>query len=291
MLHFDGFLVYYRKSLLILEFTLNRMTMKRILIFLLLLTFCGISHAQNQLLKRMQKKIENRIENKVESKILEKTDNSVDKVLDAPFNTRISKAKVSVEDLPSSYHFSWKYDVQIQTPKGKAMTMTYFLQPKATYQGMVLGDLKNDMFMIVDFEKQLMLSFMEVGGSKMAQTTNLALDDEDSANDSVDDFQTSSLPDQIIAGYKCKGMQLKNNDYLIKYYFTNDVPISLNGMNQNKKDEKLAKVINGINSKDPGLMMKMDMTDLKDKKNNVIMECKSLSKVDKTIFKKDYTFM
>ncbi len=253
-----------------------------------LILFCANSNAQNQLLKRMQKKITDKVENKV----IRKTENSVDKALDAPFNIPTkSAAKTSINDLPASYNFGWKYEVQIQTQNNKPMNMTYFLQPNASYQGMLLGDIKSDMFMIMDFDRQLMLTLMEAGGSKMGQIMNIPKNDGESADENFGDYQTSPLPDQMIAGYKCKGMQLKNKDYLIKYYFTNDVPLNLYGMNRDKKDQKLAEVINGINSKDPGLMMKMDMTDLKNKKNNMVMECKSLVKSQKTISKKDYKFM
>lgn len=268
------------------------MIMKRLLIFVFLWMFCANSSAQNQLWKRMQKKIENKIENKVESKMTQKADRSLDKVLDTPFNTtRQSSTKASSNDLPANYDFSWKYEVQIQTQNSKPMNMTYFLQPNAAYQGMVLGDIKSDMFMIMDFDRELMISLFDAGGSKMGQIMNIPKDDGESADGSLSDYEISTLPDQVIAGYKCKGMQLKNKEYLIKYYFTDDIPVTLNGMNRDKKDAKLAKVINGINSKDPGLMMKMDLTDLKNKKNNMVMECKSVTKSQKSISKNDYKFL
>ncbi len=236
----------------------------------------------------MQKKIEQKIENKV----IQKTDNSVDKVLEAPINIQTqSGSKASLNSLPATYDFSYKYDMQIQTEKNKPLMMTYFLQPNASYQGMVLEDAKSDMFIIMDFDREMMLTLMEAGGSKIGQSMSLPKNDSSDADNNLDVYEMSSLPDQVIAGYKCKGMQMKNKEYLIKYYFTNDVPLTLNGMNRDKKETKLAKIIYGINSKDPGLMMKMDMTDLKDKKNNVVMECKSLSKSAKIISRKDYKFM
>lgn len=262
--------------------------MKKLLILMFILMFAVNSQAQNQLLKRMQKKIENKVENKV----TQKADNSVDKALDAPFKTPLqSSSKVSINDVPASYNFSYKYDVEIQSQNNKPMLMTYFLEPNSGYQGMVLGDMKSDMFMIMDFDRKLIINLFDAAGSKMGQLMAIPKDDGGSADDELGDYQTSALPDLVIAGYKCKGILLKNKEYLIKYYFTNDVPVTLNGMNRDKKDANLAKVINGINSKDPGLMMKMDMTDLRNKKNSVVMECKSLAKSQKTISTKDYKFM
>ena len=287
MLQFDEFVGYCGKSLLNLKITLNNIVMRSLLILIFLILFCSNSSAQNQLLKRMQKKIEDKVENK----IMQKTDKSVDKALDAPFAMPNTASKTSVEGLPSSYNFSWKYDVQIQSQNDQPLMMTYFLQPNASYQGMVLGDIKSDMFVIMDFEREMLLTLMEAGGSKMAQAMSFPKNAEESADENLGDYEISSLLDLVIAGYKCRGMQMKNKEYIIKYYFTNDVPLTLNGMNRDKKDAKLTKIINGINSKDSGLMMKMDMTDLKNKKHNIVMECKSLTRSQKTILKKDYKFM
>ena len=264
------------------------MTMKKLFITLILILFCANTNAQNPLLRKMQQKLEKKIENKV----LQKTDKAVDKALDAPFNMPTQSAsKNTVKDLPAEYNFSWKYDVEMQAQKGKSMMMTYFLQPNANYQGMVMGDIKSDMFIVMDFDKEMMLTLMEAGGSKMGQAMSMPKEDFEAAEEKLGDYEITSLPNQVIAGYNCKGLQMKNKEYLIKYYFTNDVPLTLNGMNKGKESGKLAKILNGINVKDPGLMMKMDMTDLKDKKNNMTMECKSLAKSAKTISRKDYKFM
>lgn len=288
MLHFDEFLVYCGKSLLNLKLTLNELMMKKLNIILFLILFSANINAQNPFLKKMQQRLESKIENKV----LQKTDKTVDKALDAPFNTSTqSTSKSSVKDLPAEYKFSWKYDIEMMTQKSKPMMMTYFLQPNANYQGMVMGDIKSDMFMVMDFDKEMMLTLMEAGGSKMGQAMSMPKEDFADAEEQLGDYEITSLPNQVIAGYNCKGLQMKNKEYLIKYYFTNDVPLTLNGMNKGKENAKLAKILNGINVKDPGLMMKMDMTDLKNKKNSMTMECKSLAKSAKIISRKDYKFM
>ena len=262
--------------------------MKNLILSLIFMVFSTNSNAQNPLLKKMQQRLEKKIENKV----LQKTDKTVNKALDAPFNMPTqSDAKYSVKDLPAAYNFSWKYDVEMQTKKGKSITITYFLEPNASYQGMVMGDIKSDMFMVMDFDKEMMLTLMEAGGSKIGQAMNMPKEDFADAEEKLGDYEITPLPNQVIAGYNCKGLQMKNKDYLIKYYFTNDVPLTLNGMNKGKEDAKLAKILNGINVKDPGLMMKMDMTDLRDKKNNMIMECKSVVKSAKIISRADYKFM
>ena len=84
---------------------------------------------------------------------------------------------------------------------------------------------------------------------------------------------------------------MKNKEYWIKYYFTNDVPLTLHNVSKGNENAKLTKILKGIDVKDRGLMMKMDMTDLKDQKNNMIMECKSLVKSEKIISRADYKFM
>lgn len=287
-LQFDDFVSYCGISLLNLKRTLNEKVMKRLLILVLLILFCVNTYAQNPLLKRLQKKIESKVENK----LLQKTDKTVDKALEAPFNgPKPLSTNLSSADLPASYNFSWKYDVQIQSQNNKPVNITYFLEPNSSYQGAVLGDIESEMFMIMDFGRYLIINLFDGDGSRIGQIIEMPNVEEDSKGESFGDYEISALPDQVIAGYKCRGMQLKNTEYLIKYYFTNDVPLTLNAMNRDKKDGKLAKVLNGINSKDPGLMMKMDLTDLKNKKNNMVMECINLSKAQKSISKKDYKFM
>ena len=292
MLQFVDFFVYCGNSLLNLKLTLKEMMMKKLLILIFLIIFSATTNAQNPLLKRLQKKIENRLENKVESKVMQKTDQSVDKVLEGQFESLAKpSSKISAEALPAKYSFSYEYETEIQSQNNKPVSMTYFLQPNASYQGMAVGDIKSDMFMVMDFDKELMVSFMNMSGTKMAQTISFANTNDSAEEAALSDYQTSALPDLIIAGYNCKGLQLKNKDYLIKYYFTNEVPVSLNGMGRDKKSAAFNKIINGISTKDPGLMMKMDLTDLKNKKNNMVMLCKSLKKTTKEISKNDYKFM
>lgn len=261
--------------------------MKKLLFILFLVFINAETNAQIPIFKKMR----TAIENKVENKIMQKTDKSVDKVLEAPFNIPTATSKVSSDVLPTTYVFSWKYDVEVQSQNNKPMTMTYFLQPNSDYQGMLLGDIKSDMFMIMDFQKMIMINLFDAAGSKMGQIMNIPKEDLEATEGEIGDYITTSLPDRTISGYKCKGILLKNNEYLIKYYFTNDVPVTLNGMNRDKKDSKVAKVINGINSKDPGLMMRMELTDLKNKKNSMVMECKNLEEFSKMISKADYKFM
>ncbi|MGV8994918.1 MAG: hypothetical protein ACOH1O_12525 [Flavobacterium sp.] len=117
--------------------------MKKLLFILFLVFINAETNAQIPIFKKMR----TAIENKVENKIMQKTDKSVDKALEAPFNIPTAASKVSSDVLPATYVFSWKYDVEVQSQNNKPMTMTYFLQPNSDYQGMLLGDIKSDMFM------------------------------------------------------------------------------------------------------------------------------------------------
>ena len=111
------------------------------------------------------------------------------------------------------------------------------------------------------------------------------------AKDASDQFNFQSLPEKTINGYLCKGVKATNDGYEMIMYFTDEAEISFDDIYKNNNTKIPAQLKDYFNPDDKILMISMDMTDLKNKKNNAQIECVGLEEVNKTIRKSDYKFM
>src|SRR5699024_7769346 len=97
--------------------------------------------------KKTQDKVENVIVDKTSDKAAEITAKKMDQALSADFNFYgKGDKKKDVSDLPESYAFEWKYQVQIkqENPDSKgAMVLDYYLAPDQTYFGFTMEQLSS----------------------------------------------------------------------------------------------------------------------------------------------------
>lgn len=255
------------------------------LLFLLFL----IPESKAQFLKKLQKRVEKKVENvivdKTSNKAAEKTSNSMDKVFDI---STIQKEKVNPATIAGSYNFTWKYSLKITSREGE-MGFDYYLKPDAPYFGFSAAAMEN-MFTVMDNTNKVSVIFMQSEGNNIGMATKLPEDFDASENDDQK-FKFETLPNKVINGFNCKGVKSYNSTYEMIMYFTNETEVGFNDMFKSSKAKIPAELKNYFNEKDKMLVIFMESKNLKNKKENVKMECVGLEKTQKTIKKADYKFM
>ena len=257
----------------------------------LLLVFNNVLEAQ--ILKKLQKKVQDKIEQKASDKEEEETKNSKDKVLDANVMAMAyGKNKVDPALVPDSYSFSWKYSLEIQSEKEKAMIMDYFLEPNAEYFGFKMGE-SGEMFMVIDSRNKLMITAFEQEKEKVAMASKMPdYSEMTSKENESDGFSYRSLPNKIIMGYNCKGIEATSADFVMVFYYTNEAKVSFSDMFRSQQRQKTPNVLKRyFKTGDRPLMMTMSMKDLKDKGKITTMKWVVLEKNSREFLKSDYKFM
>lgn len=257
--------------------------------FVLFITAGQNANAQflDRLSKKVEKKVEDKIINKTTNKAEKETGNVMDKILE-PGSGEKKNAKTKTESnqnvsvatksasYQSSYDFSYQYQLTMKTSQGN-MIMDYFIQPKKEYLGARMSMSGMEQFMI--FENENINTFIEMNGMKIAQSIN-SMDFGKDLDVDKNDYKVSEIPGKTILGYKCKGMKMENNEYEFKVYYTNDAPFGFT--NFSNSNQMIPSQFKGLVN-DNSLMMLMQMTDKKNKKNNAEMEC-TLAKENKFTF-------
>ena len=257
----------------------------------LLLVFNNVLEAQ--ILKKLQKKVQDKIEQKASDKEEEETKNSKDKALDANVMAMAyGKNKVDPALVPDSYSFSWKYSLEIQSENEKAMIMDYFLEPNAEYFGFKMGE-SGEMFMVIDSRNKLMITAFEQEKEKVAMASKMPdYSEMTSKENESDGFSYRSLPNKIIMGYNCKGIEATSTDFVMVFYYTNEAKVSFSDMFRSQQKQKTPDVLKRyFKTGDRPLMMTMSMKDLKDKGKITKMKCIILEKNSREFLKSDYKFM
>lgn len=256
----------------------------------LLIGFSG----QAQFLKKLKDKVEQKVEHRVTENISNKAANEADKSLNKMWEKNLKNSpipmganKVDISEVPSTYSFDWTYQMQIQTGEGN-MDMTYLLKEDAHYFGINMKEAR-DMFMVMDQENNLSVMYFNSEDNKFLtatkfDTSDLAEEDEDYYKD----YTIEEIEGKTILGYACKGFQAENEEHKMKFYITNEAPVSFTNIQQTK-DSKVPKGFNADWLKEgKGLMMEMQMEDKKDAKKNAKMICTSLEQKSTTLNKSDY---
>ena len=257
----------------------------------LLLVFNNVLEAQ--ILKKLQKKVQDKVEQKASDKAEEGTENSMEKALDAnAMAMAYGKNKVDPSLVPDSYSFSWKYSLEIQSEKEKAMIMDYFLEPNAEYFGFKMGE-SGEMFMVIDSRNKLMITAFEQEKEKVAMASKMPdYSEMTSKENESDGFSYRSLPNKIIMGYNCKGIEATSTDFVMVFYYTNEAKVSFSDMFRSQQKQKTPNVLKRyFKTGDRPLMMTMSMKDLKDKGKVTTMKCVVLEKNSREFLKSDYRFM
>lgn len=201
-----------------------------------------------------------------------------------------SKNKVDVSKIPDQYAFSWKYTMQITTDKGKNFETDYFLHPNAGYYGANMKEKKkNQMFMVMDTKRKIMISTFGDGDKKNAMASNLP-DYSKLANENSTKFTYKSVPGKEILGYKCKGMQAVNDKMTVTFYYTTSAKVSFAEMFQMGKNNTPDVFKGYFKSGEKPLSLEVIYTDLA-KNKTTTMKCIALEKEAYTFKKADYKFM
>ncbi|MGH2664502.1 hypothetical protein [Flavobacterium sp.] len=203
----------------------------------------------------------------------------------------MSKNKVDASQIPAKYSFSWKYSMEMKSAAGKSMIIDYFLEPNSAYYGANMNKTGSNMFMIMDTKNKLMVTSFEKGSKKTAMASKIP-DYSAAANSSNTKYTYKSLPNKVIMGFNCKGIQATSSTSTMVFYYTNEAKVSFAEMFKSQQDQSLSNALKGFFK--PGekpLMMSMEFKDLKDKSKNVSMTCVALEKKAFTFNKSDYQFM
>lgn len=106
------------------------------------------------------------------------------------------------------------------------------------------------------------------------------------------EFSYKTLPDKILMGYNCKGIEVTNNDFVIVFYYTKEAKVSFDQMFKSQQNQKTPDAFKKyFKAGDNPLMMRMIIRDLKNKGRITTMECVALEKNAYSFIKSDYKFM
>jgi hypothetical protein len=136
-----------------------------------------------------------------------------------------------------------------------------------------------------------MVSCFDKGAKKMAMASKIP-DYTTTGNTKGSKYTYKTLPNKIILGYNCRGIQATNDTSTMIFYYTNDAKISFGDMFKSQQDQSMSKAfLNFFKPEERPLMMSMEFTDLKNKAKKMSMTCVGLDKKAFTFNKSDYQFM
>lgn len=253
----------------------------------------------NSLQAQIWKQVQNAAQQQVLNKASQKGQKEMDKGVSQNANAEdailgYTKNKVDATAVPDSYAFSWKYIMEIKSDEGKAMTAEYFLEPSASYFGFNMGQgQEQSMFMIMDNKNKLTVTCFGNGKEKMASASKMSdYSEMVKKENEKSKFTYKTLPDKIFLGYKCKGIEATNAEYIMVFYFTTEAKVSFGDMFKNQNNQKMPDAFsNYFKPDDKPLVMDMTMKDLKNKGKTTTMKCISLDENSYVFNKSDYKFM
>jgi hypothetical protein len=262
----------------------------------------------DKLTKRAQKSVERTILNKTDREVSKTTEETIDGVIkgdnekNAEDDNEIVERKGmnifggGLEDIPDAYTFQYEIDMKITSNKDQS-TLKYYVQPNASYFGNAMPDDNNKNVIVYDMENQAMVSFMESDGRKMAMKMRMPLDEkmqemiekgQSGEENNVENMNITPIAGKTILGYKCKGYLVKQDEGTSKIYITNETPVSFMGMMASmQKSKNMADIPFDENT----MVMEMEYTSNKHKKDNMHMICTKIEEQAFTIRKADYRGM
>ncbi|RFN57684.1 DUF4412 domain-containing protein [Marixanthomonas ophiurae] len=287
------------------------------------IAICGTSNAQffKKLKKRAENAVERTVLNKTDREVSKETDKTIDGVIKGDGKKEKTKSKEltdeekakaekramsifggGMEGIPDTYKFQYVMDMKMTSThkKKEEMTLQYFIEPNASYFGNAIPNEKSNSVIVYDLENQAMVTFMDNNGQKMAMKMRIPLEEkmqemiektQKGENKAANTANITPLPSKTILGYNCKGYLVKQDEGTSKIYITDEAPVSFVGMFANlekmQKNMNTATIPFGKNS----LMMEMEYTSNKRKRDNVHMICTALKEKPFTINKAEYSGM
>ena len=251
--------------------------------------------SEAQFFKKLGNKISEAAEKTVTRKSADKTSEEVSKGMDGIFSGMEKKGDNKISAPDHFYSFDYHYKMKMTTDEHN-MKMDYFFKPGRDYAGMAMNQNGMKMFMVFDYNKEAMYSFISGKTGKMYTSTSLDLDTEnDWANDQYNksDYKVTNLPNKTILGYYCKGKQIENDQWKFTMYYTDEVGISFqNILNASKKRNSPSVLSKYFKDAEDGLMLYMKSVDKKQKDYKAVtMECVDLDKQKHDFSTEDYKKM
>ncbi len=297
---------------------------KTLLAVFFTIAICNTSNAQffKKLKKRAENAVERTVLNKTDREVSKKTDKTIDVVINGDDENdkkseseskelteeqkeKAEKRAISLfggglEGIPDTYQFEYVMDMKMTSRKNDDMTLQYFIKPNASYFGNAIPNQKTNSVIVYDLENQAMVTFMDNNGQKMAMKMRIPLEEkmqemiektQKGENNTANTANITPLPSKTILGYNCKGYLIKQDEGTSKIYITDEAPVSFVGMFANlekmQKNMNTATIPFGKNS----LMMEMEYTSNKGKRDNIHMICTALKEQPFTINKAEYSGM
>jgi hypothetical protein len=136
----------------------------------------------------------------------------------------------------------------------------YLLEPSAEYFGFKRRE-AGAVFMVMDCKNKFMITAFNEEKGKMAMATKMPDYSEMTENGNQNkEFSYKTLPDKIIMGYKCKGIQAKSVDYEMVFYYTNEAKVGFSDLFGAQKGQTTPNALkNYFKAADTPLMMTMSM--------------------------------
>ncbi|MDT0647137.1 DUF4412 domain-containing protein [Zunongwangia sp. F260] len=268
----------------------------RKLLILFLAVFMISNTTEAQFLKKLKNKVQEKVENAAIDNVSDKAADETNKSLNSMWEKKLSDGnfmgaeRVSPDEVPAAYDFTWTYNMHINSGSGE-MDMLYHLKEGAPYFGIKMQQ-QGEMFIVIDNENDLSVIFMTSGENKYLMASRFDIEETPEDNeDFYDDMEIKAIGNKTILGFDCQGYQGENEDYLIRFYVTDEAGIGFKGMFQNRQNN-LPENFNPEWLQDGDvLLMEMEMQDKRKEKNNMSMTCTRIEKESVTFKKSNYNSM
>ncbi len=272
--------------------------MKNLIYFVLaFFLIAGTTTAEAQFLKKLKKKVEKKVEDaaikNVSDKAAEETDKSLNNLWakqleNSQFNMGMNM--VDPSEIPGAYSFDWKYTLQMTTTEGE-MDMVYHIKENAPYVGIKVPQAE-DMFTVLDNEKNMTVLYMNSKGNKMVMATRFdASEAEMEADNPYNDMEFKEIEGKTILGYSCQGYRGENEENVYTFYVTDEAGVSFRDLYQ-ENQKNVPKGLNADWFKDgTGLLMAMEMEDKNNPAKSVTMTCTGIEKQPFSVDTSEYQSM
>lgn len=204
--------------------------------------------------------------------------------------------KVDASKLPEAYQFEWEFKTVLKTANNKDLDMSYLINPDSDYFGMQMSSKEYQqmdfMCIVMDIKAELIATFMIGSGQKMVMLSPTPKERTKKTKDP--EYSYKEIGSKEILGYESYGIELENADYIGTIYFTLDAPVSFSALFAYSKDKNTPKGFDPALLEvleEEALVMEMNFTHKKKKKQNFTMTAVSLEKNQIEIKPKDYRMM
>jgi len=266
----------------------------KIILLLLFISVGAVQNTQAQFFKKLEERAKEKIKQEAERRAQRRVDRKIDKGFDKTEEKmdRVGKPrhpKNKESKINTKYSFDWKMSMKMESKKGE-ITMHYLLKQDAPYFAttMDIPEKKGaqDMITIMDLDRNIIITLMNMQGNKIKQEMDFPEDNEDNDAQDVTIVETDT---KTILGYLCQGYKVDTEEGTVLMYVAMNAPVSFNkSLSGNTKFTPKGFNPNILKKLKNGLMLEMHFISKKKKKYNMKMTCTSLKKNRRTVNTKGY---